>query len=67
MLKAVRDKLRLVDPSFKTAEDFNNYTSEYAKEVNNDVLAFLRQANETDQKLRDGVVPKGAQGIKKVD
>ena len=67
LLRAVREKLKSVDPSFKTTEDFNNYTSEYAREVNNDVLAFLRQANETDQKLREGVAPKSMQGIRKLD
>lgn len=64
LLNAVRARLKIVDPTFKTTEDFNNYTSDYAREVNSDVLDFLRQAKQNDEKLRDGVVK---QGLKKVD
>lgn len=56
MLNCIRERLRVVDPKFKTTDDFNNYTPEYAKEVNNDILEFLKQAKETDAKLRDGVI-----------
>lgn len=67
LLLAVREKLRVVDPSFKTSEDFNNYTREYADEVNNDVLNFLRQAKQNDEKLRDGMAQKHPAGIRKLD
>ena len=33
LLKAVRDRLKVVDPSFKTTEDFNNYTHEEEREA----------------------------------
>jgi tetratricopeptide (TPR) repeat protein len=66
LLKAVRDRLKVVDPTFKTTEDFNNYSSEYAREVNSDVLDFLRQAKQNDDKLRDGV-NASVKGGKRVD
>jgi hypothetical protein len=58
MLRSIRERLRVIDPTFKTTEDFNNFTPEYAKDVNNDVLDFLRQAKAADEKLRDGFVQK---------
>lgn len=67
LLKAIREKLRVVDPAFKTTEDFNNFSSEYAKEVNSDVMEFLRQAKQNDENLRDGVVQKAPTGLRKVD
>ena len=45
-------RLKEVDKSFKTTEDFNNATPQDIKAANDDVLDFLNQANETDQKLR---------------
>lgn len=67
MLKHIRERLRIVDPKFKTTEDFNSgITSEYAKEVNNDVLAFLKGAKDTDDKLRDGIAaPSGGSKLDK--
>ena len=52
LLKAVVKRLKVVDPNFRTAEDFNNYTPADEAEANQDVLAFLDQMNEADKKLR---------------
>ena len=52
LLKAVRDRLKTLDPKFKTAEDFNNVTPAEEAAANEDVLAFLDQMNETDKKIR---------------
>jgi len=51
-LKAVRDRLKEVDPTFRTSEDFNNYTTAEATEANNDVNAFLDEMNKTDKQIR---------------
>ena len=68
LLKCIRDRLRVVDPKFKTTEDFNTgISTEYAKEVNSDVLAFLKQAKENDEKLRDGVAPLNSTGTKNME
>ena len=45
-------RLKVVDPKFKTTEDFNNYTAEEERAANEDVLAFLEQMNESDKKIR---------------
>jgi len=52
LLKAVRDRLKVVDPSFKTFEDFNNYTNAEANEANEDVNSFLAEMNQTDKQIR---------------
>ena len=49
---AVKKKLKELDPNFKTAEDFNNYTPAEERAANDDVLAFLDEMNETDKKIR---------------
>ena len=54
LLAAVRQRLKEVDPSFKTTEDFNNYTPAEAAAANDDVNAFLDQMRETDNKIRGG-------------
>ena len=41
LLMAVTKRLKVVDPKFKTAEDFNNYTAADEREANEDVMAFL--------------------------
>ena len=51
-MKAVRDRLKVVDPSFKTSEDFNNYTPAEEAEANDDVNAFLAEMNQTDKQIR---------------
>ena len=45
-------KLKQVDKTFKTEDDFNNATPEEIAAANDDVLDFLNQASETDKKLR---------------
>jgi hypothetical protein len=68
LLKCIRDRLRVVDPKFKTTEDFNTgISNEYAKEVNSDVLVFLKQARENDEKLRDGVAPMNMSGNRNIE
>ena len=52
MQAAVKKRLKEVDPNFKTAEDFNNYTPAEERSANDDVLAFLDEMNETDKKIR---------------
>ena len=52
LLKACVKRLKVVDPNFKTKEDFNNYTPAEEAAANEDVLAFLDQMNEADKKLR---------------
>ena len=52
MLQAVKKKLKTIDPSFKTAEDYNNYSPAEERAANEDVLAFLDEMNETDKKIR---------------
>ena len=52
LLKAVEKKLKQVDPKFRTASDFNNYTPADERAANDDVLAFLDEMNEADKKLR---------------
>ena len=45
-------KLKSVDKTFKTADDFNNATPEEIAAANSDITDFLNQASETDKKLR---------------
>ena len=52
LLKACIKRLKVIDPNFKTKEDFNNYTPADEAEANDDVMAFLDQMNEADKKLR---------------
>jgi len=52
LLREIRERLRVVDPSFRTTDDFNNFTAEYAKEHNDDINAFFSKAKESDSKLR---------------
>ena len=52
MLHEIRERLRVVDPSFRTTEDYNNYSAAYAKEYNDDIKAFFDKAREDDAKLR---------------
>jgi tetratricopeptide (TPR) repeat protein len=59
LLHEIRERLRVVDPSFRTTEDYNNYSAEYAKEYNEDINAFLSKAKESDSKLRQGTVIGG--------
>ena len=61
---AVKKKLKQLDPSFKTAEDFNNYTPAEERAANDDVLAFLDEMNEADKKIRgDEAGPKRSKAI----
>ena len=48
----MKDRLKSLDPKFKTAEDFNNVTPAEAAAANDDVLAFLDEMNEADKKIR---------------
>ena len=68
MLNAVEKKLKQVDPTFKTAADFNNYTAEEEAAANDDVNAFLEQMAQTDKQIRgtgaDG--PSGGKNSKAI-
>ena len=44
MLKAVEKKLKQVDPTFKTAADFNNYTPEEEAAANADKIKAENEA-----------------------
>ena len=63
LLKAVRERLRVVDPSFKTTADFNNYTHADEQEANADVMNFLDEMNQNDKAIRGetGPMRKGGQ------
>ena len=64
MLAAVKKKIKELDTSFKTKEDFNNYTPAEERAAQDDVLAFLDEMNEADLKIRgEGT---GAQGNKAI-
>lgn len=47
-------RLKQVDPTFKTTEDFNNYTPEEAAAANSDVNNFLADMMKMDGKIREG-------------
>lgn len=52
LLKAVENRLRVIDPKFRTSKDYNNYTAEDERVANEDVLAFLDEMNTADKKIR---------------
>ena len=52
LLAAVKNKLKELDTSFKTTEDFNNYTPAEERAAQDEVMAFLDEMNETDLKIR---------------
>lgn len=54
LAKHCLNRLKEVDPTFKTTEDFNNYTPEEAAAANDDVNSFLRDMTKMDGKIREG-------------
>lgn len=46
-------RLKQLDPRYKSEEDFNKYTPQEEKAANADVLAFLKDMDKNDRKLRE--------------
>lgn len=65
--KYVLKKLKQVNPNYKTAEDFNNYTPEDERRANDDVNDFFDKMNEADNKLRgdsgSSTIPSSLKGV----